>query len=609
MKKFTIIVLVVSMLLMQSFVFAGENDLYANEVEFQVYIDGYLVDNDDYPFLTYKNDVYLPLTYNIVSQLDFKITYSTESFLLDSVSLDFPYKNREIEDATYISRPRFEYRDIPLYINGRLYDTENNPRPFYYKRIMYLPLTDEIIEQLDIEVSWSWETLNIKSNRTANLKEIWDRDEIESLSSQVLKLDVMHFNGEESQGSGFLIEDNLLITNHHVIDGASSIQFVKDDLTYLETDYVIKGFSTLADIAILELTNGLEPLEIATSNALKENDILYTISSPMGQQNIMTSGEVDYVTPHYFQFDAVALPGSSGGAIFNQYGEVVGVIASGDPDNMTINYGVPINMVNQVIPMTGMTLDDFAHINDSARSPNWLTIYEENDKKIITWEDTDADMYKLYVNYLDPINGNIIYQKTFDTEDTQIEYDSNINEFFSFSVVAQKDNVWTELEYAFMFGLDKMYLVPFAKEVYDFKHHLITDQGTIEIKDIEIIKRDSFLYVELHLDEENFFSAVDAVEHSYEQLIGEMNVILNMVADYYDYYSTTIDLVFDQYGEDMNPEVVEFASQVSTVHSQATIGDRYYNQEVQTSVHMILVYGSRVGDNFYYHSWKESLEQ
>lgn len=571
MKKVTSLLLIIVLLVTQFNVFAWNNELFANVLEEDIYVNGAKMGNKSHKFLSYQNEVYMPMVTNIVSQLNYELNFKDGSNHLDYKPTDYTYEDYYAGFTTE-DFAIFVYQNPPLYINGHLYDDSLSPKPFYYANRLYLPLTDYVAELMDITIQWENEVLYIDTSEEVETldEESWDRDDIEALKSQILKLEVEHYNGDLATASGFFIDEHTLITNYHVIDGASSIQFVKDDLTYLIADYTIKGFNSFHDIAILELSDGLKPLAINYDSLLEENDIIYTISSPLGQQNIMTSGEVDLSLPQFFQFDAVALPGSSGGAIFNEYGQVTGIITSGNPNNMTENYGVPINMVNNIIPNDPMTLDEFHHLNDTLRNPNWVNVYEDDGKTFIQWEDTGALSYivKVYKNHF-MYTDSIIDLEEFETSDCQIIWDADFTSNYTIGVTASSNSEALDLEYAFTYFNNRMSRIPYLKTLLEEKNTLITDQETIEIREIGFDVYEDYLNVQVFIDEANYYKAVNLDFNAFKQMTEELEVIRQKVADYYQ-VETDISLIHSQLGHYFNVEVLELVDKYSEINGVPT---------------------------------------
>lgn len=174
-------------------------------------------------------------------------------------------------------------------------------------------------------------------------------DAIEEAIKSVLFIAIFDENDEiTATGSGFVAFNNrTIVTNHHVIEGADSIWASDESDNVYEIDRVI-AMDEEKDIAILsikELTN-LIPLKLAESTVLKRGQPILTIGSPEGLKNSVSSGIISAVydqseTPD-IQFTAPISHGSSGGALFDDKGEVIGITSAFYTEGQNINFAVGI---------------------------------------------------------------------------------------------------------------------------------------------------------------------------------------------------------------------------------------------------------------------------
>ena len=140
------------------------------------------------------------------------------------------------------------------------------------------------------------------------------------------------------EGSGIIFsEDGYIVTNAHVVDGATSLKAILSDGTTYEAELV--GSDTLTDLAVLKIdATGLQAAEFGSAEDLRVADQVMAIGNPGGYQ-LNSSVTIGYVsalnraitnsstgyTMEYIQTDAAINPGNSGGALVNQYGQVVGI--------------------------------------------------------------------------------------------------------------------------------------------------------------------------------------------------------------------------------------------------------------------------------------------
>lgn len=166
-----------------------------------------------------------------------------------------------------------------------------------------------------------------------------------------------------STGTGFYYKkDNkygYLITNHHVIDGATSIKIVDNDGQ--EYDAKLLGSDEVSDVAVLstDVKNVKQVVEIGDSTKLELGDTLFTVGSPLGSnyKGSVTKGilsgkdrtvEVSLSSGSYvmevLQTDAAINPGNSGGPLLNINGEVIGITSSKLADEQIEGMGFAIRI-------------------------------------------------------------------------------------------------------------------------------------------------------------------------------------------------------------------------------------------------------------------------
>ena len=169
-------------------------------------------------------------------------------------------------------------------------------------------------------------------------------------------------------GSGFILtEDGYILTNQHVIEDANAITVAMYDGTTYPAKLI--GYDASNDIAVLKIeATGLTPVTLGDSDALEVGDEVVAIGNPLGELTFsLTKGNVSAlnravtlsssVTMNLIQTDAAINSGNSGGALFNMYGEVVGITnakystssfsSSASIDN--IGFAIPINSVRNIV--------------------------------------------------------------------------------------------------------------------------------------------------------------------------------------------------------------------------------------------------------------------
>ena len=166
------------------------------------------------------------------------------------------------------------------------------------------------------------------------------------------------FYASEGQGSGIILSsDGYIITNAHVVEGATTVKIVLPDAEQTSYDAQVIGEDTKTDLAVLkvEATN-LNAADIGNSTELSLGETVVAIGNPYGLelQSSVTSGIVSALDRSVstsngkmklIQTDAAINPGNSGGALVNLYGQVVGICSSkiSDLDAEGLGFAIPIS--------------------------------------------------------------------------------------------------------------------------------------------------------------------------------------------------------------------------------------------------------------------------
>jgi serine protease Do len=167
---------------------------------------------------------------------------------------------------------------------------------------------------------------------------------------------------EESLGSGVILTpDGIILTNNHVVDGASDIKVMLSDRK--EYSAKVIGADKASDIAVLKIdATGLPVLPLGDSSKLKVGDIVFAIGEPFGLQGSATQGIISATgrgnqgieqIGDFIQTDASINPGNSGGALIDLHGDLVGINTAietgGGEANIGIGFAIPINYAHSVM--------------------------------------------------------------------------------------------------------------------------------------------------------------------------------------------------------------------------------------------------------------------
>ncbi len=158
-----------------------------------------------------------------------------------------------------------------------------------------------------------------------------------------------------STGSGIMVgRAGYILTNNHVACGgvAYSVRIEDDEQTY-ETDEIIK-YNPVLDLAVIRIDRTLKPLPVYQGKKdLVRGQKVVAIGSPLGLFNSVSDGiisgfrKIDDVD--MIQFTAPTSHGSSGGAVLNMFGEVIGISTAGFADGQNINLAVGYQNINNFV--------------------------------------------------------------------------------------------------------------------------------------------------------------------------------------------------------------------------------------------------------------------
>src|SRR3984957_6393467 len=166
-----------------------------------------------------------------------------------------------------------------------------------------------------------------------------------------------HAEREQALGSGVIVTpDGTILTNNHVIDGASDIKVQLSDKREFAAKLV--GADPKSDIAVLKIEGkDLPTLPLGDSSQLNVGDLIFAIGDPFGIGETATMGIVsatgrgglrieDY--ENFIQTDAAINPGNSGGAMIDIHGNLVGIntaiLSHGSGGNEGVGFAIPISM-------------------------------------------------------------------------------------------------------------------------------------------------------------------------------------------------------------------------------------------------------------------------
>src|SRR5271154_7304420 len=192
-------------------------------------------------------------------------------------------------------------------------------------------------------------------------------------SPGVVSIKAVKSEGEDS-GTGIVLnEEGLILTNGHVVEGASSLTVNAGGASSNTRPATLVGEEANSDLALIRVNPsglGLKPLKLVSSSSLQVGDSVYAIGNPYGLEETLTRGIVSALGREIsapdgakiagvIQTDAALNPGNSGGPLLDDQGEVIGVnskiasdaasVAGSQPGSTGVGFAISSNTVAQAI--------------------------------------------------------------------------------------------------------------------------------------------------------------------------------------------------------------------------------------------------------------------
>ncbi len=260
---------------------------------------------------------------------------------------------------------------------------------------------------------------------------------IETADASVVTIFCYDYEGElAATGSGFVAFDGkTIITNYHVMTSAYTCKVsTNQDISY-EVSKIL-CYSKKQDIAILQLAEDtkLQPLTLGDSSIIKKGETVVAIGSPLGIKNTVStgvlSGRLMEDNMDVLQFSAPISSGSSGGALFDNNGNVIGITYASYIDGQNLNLAIPIELAAKLYDERGTAknvsaihLEKYPHIAFLERNKNipevTLSNLRSNPKKY------DGKIVKLitYISSYEPDEDGWKYSDLCVSEKADISFD------------------------------------------------------------------------------------------------------------------------------------------------------------------------------------------
>jgi serine protease Do len=318
---------------------------------------------------------------DVTTNFETSITTTEAPVTTEEMTIDYEQLMDDVHQQVYDRIYNELYNDIKADIVADISEEEID--------LIYTSIRDDIINQIELG--------NIEIESTT----IFDQVAYVGVTSALAVVGVNNLDatgGVNSTGSGVIYKRDgdqyYVVTNHHVIEDATDIEIQFYDGTTMYAELL--GVETLVDIAVLKFnsTEVLQTANFGDSDALQKGEFITAVGNPSGFDyfNTMTFGVISGVNRYfdidsdgtrdmfvnYIQHDAAINAGNSGGALFNMYGEIVGIntLKLVDYSIEGMGFAIPSNLIELIVgdieafgysnrkPMLGITFVDIATNRD-----------------------------------------------------------------------------------------------------------------------------------------------------------------------------------------------------------------------------------------------------
>lgn len=218
-----------------------------------------------------------------------------------------------------------------------------------FSRIKRLPERDSLREFPHYQEPVRAEPIVLRDPVARSVRSEKTFEELAQLSNSTVMVRTYNRAGEIiGTGSGVIIDKRgLIVTNYHVIEGGFyyGVVFEGPEEGHQYETFTIMNADVRRDLAFIKIHLDTVPIEIDNMNDLIRGQKVVAIGSPLGLMNTVSDGIISGFRKagvhDYIQTTAPISPGSSGGALLNMYGELIGITSAGYIDGQNINLAIP----------------------------------------------------------------------------------------------------------------------------------------------------------------------------------------------------------------------------------------------------------------------------
>jgi S1-C subfamily serine protease len=235
----------------------------------------------------------------------------------------------------------------PILVNGQAISSDNPV--LNYQGITYVPLR-AVLDITGAKTEWKDNAVNVSTAKTT-AEEVANAQIKNCVKIYCCNNDMFNI---KATGSGIILPNHYILTNKHVTDIGNVWYVEYNHSEYPERITEKIDINSNLDISLLKVSDGINSnIVYGDSDTLKVGDEVVSISSPKGVKNTVLSGKITSLAHRTYGYPDFSTsceikPGSSGGAIFNINGELIGLIFAVN-NNTENGYVIPINPIIQEI--------------------------------------------------------------------------------------------------------------------------------------------------------------------------------------------------------------------------------------------------------------------
>ncbi len=231
----------------------------------------------------------------------------------------------------------------------------------------------------------------------------------EKKTQNALTDSVVYIQTNKIQGSGIVLSsDGLIATNYHVVESSSMLQMVFSDNTIYQGKVTIVGLDAQKDIALIKIDReDLIPAEIETS--FQKGEAVTAVGAPNGKRNTISEGILNDYNEDILSTSAFIDHGSSGGALFNSKGKIIGMTSAYSDQQF---FAIPMSHILEVPKNLSIPIKQMKYYTYTPTPPKNLRYWIEDGYANVTWSPVyNADHYYVYIAYSKNGNYTKLYNK------------------------------------------------------------------------------------------------------------------------------------------------------------------------------------------------------